>query len=201
VGADRNPSSKAFSNALAAYKPASPRYAAILKSWRDHSDKGEQGELWRSLESAAARHGLPAPQPADFIGDVLSCTMPTTRLNDHSEYVANRFEELKREIVKIVKDTDHPLDLWRDLQRFEETLWQLDRSDYPTKQLAGGRKDLNGSRDRKLFAQHLFRYLEASCGENLLDEVTVMLNIIFPTYTDPRVVRDWLSEISPKSVV
>lgn len=201
MGADKKlPSAVAFSKALAGYNPVSPRHAAILKSWRDHSDKGEQGKLWLSLERAAAKHDLPAPQPTDFIDVVLSCTMPASRLNDHSEYVLNRFEKLKLEIGKVVKDADHPLDLWRDLQRFEEALWQLDRSDYPTEQPAGGRNDTNDSRDRKLFAQHMFRCLKDSCGEYLVEDVTVMLNIIFPTDmgTDVRTVREWLSEISPK---
>jgi hypothetical protein len=127
--------------------------------------------------------------------------MPAKRLNDHSEYVANQFEKLKQEIRKVVRDADHPLDLWRDLERFEKRLWDLHRSDYPTDLPAGGRNDLNDSRDRKLFAQHMFRYLKDSCGEYLVKEVTVMLNIIFPIYTDVRLVRDWLAEISPKPVV
>jgi hypothetical protein len=202
VGADKR-YPDAFSKALAGYEPVSPRHAAILKSWRDHSDKGERGDLWRSLELTAAKHDLPAPQPADFIGVVLGCTMPASRLNDHSEYVVNRFEKLKRKIVNVVEDADRPLGLWRDLQRFEEALWQLERSDYPAEQLAGGRNDTNDSRDRKLFAQSMFRYLKDSCGEYLVEEVTVMINIIFPTVkgTDKRTARGWLSEISQKSNV
>jgi hypothetical protein len=190
----------AFSKALAGYEPVSPRHAAILKSWRDHSDKGEQVQIWRSLEGAAEEHCLPVPQPADFIGVVLGCAMPAARLNDHSEHVLKLFGKLKREIIEVVKDADHPLDLWRDLQRFEETLWHLEKSDYPTKEAAGGRNDVDASRDRKLFAQHMFRYLKDSCGEYLAEDVTVMLNIIFPTDrgTDERTARGWLSEISPK---
>jgi hypothetical protein len=101
------PSSDAFSKALASYDPVSPRHGAILKSWRDHSDKGEQVQLWRSLERAAEKHGLPVPQPADFIGVVLGCTMPAARLNDHSEYVLDQYEKLKREIVEAVKGADY----------------------------------------------------------------------------------------------
>jgi hypothetical protein len=190
----------AFSKALAGYEPVSPRHAAILKSWRDHSDKGEQVQLWRSLERAAEKHGLPVPQPADFIDAVLGCTMPASRLNDHNEHVLKLFEKLKREIIEVVKDADHPLDLLRDLQRFEEFLWQLHRSDYPTEEAVGGRNNVNNSRDRKLFAQHMFRYLKASCREYLAEDVTVIINILFPTVkgTDERTARDWLSEISPK---
>jgi hypothetical protein len=206
VGADKR-YPDAFSKALAGYEPVSPRHAAILKSWRDHSDKGEQVQLWRSLERAvekyAEEHGLPVPQPADFIGAVLGCAMPASRLNDHNEHVLKLFEKLKREIIEVVKDADHPLDLWRDLQRFEEKLWYLEKSDYPTDEAAGGRNDVNNSRDRKLFAQHMFRYLKASCREYLAEDVTVMINIIFPTVkgTDERTAREWLSEISPKSNV
>jgi hypothetical protein len=208
------PSPDPFSKALTSHEPVSPRHAAILKSWRDHSDKGEQGELWRSLERAAAERSLPAPQPTDFIDVVLGNTMPASRLNDHSEYVLDRYEKLKREIVNVVKNADRPLDLWRHLQRFEEALRLLERSDYPTEQPAGGRNDTNDSRDRKLFAQSTFRYirqylaastvpsLKDPCGE-LVKEVTVMVNIIFPTdkSTDVRTVREWLSEISPKPTV
>jgi hypothetical protein len=206
VGADKR-YPDAFSKALAGYEPVSPRHAAILKSWRDHSNKGEQVQLWRSLERAAEKyaeeHGRPVPQPADFVGIVLGCAMPASRLNDHNEHVLKLFGKLKREIIEVVKDADHPLDLWRDLQRFEETLWHLEKSDYPTKEAAGGRNDVNDSRDRKLFAQHMFRYLKDSCGEYLAEDVTVMLNIIFPTDkgTDERTARDWLSEISLKSNV
>jgi hypothetical protein len=196
------PSADAFSKALASYEPVSPRHGAILKSWRDHSHKDERSELWRSLEQAAAGHGLPAPQPTDFIGVVLGSTMPAARLNDHSEAARNRFEKLKLEITKVIEDADYPLDLWRDLQRFENTLHELDRSDYDMRApAAGGRKDTNDSRDRKLFAQTLFRYLKESCGEHLVKEVTLMLNIIFPTYTDDRLARQWLSEISPKVII
>jgi hypothetical protein len=196
------PSSDAFGKALASYKPVSLRHAAILKLWCDHSHKDEQGELWRSLDRAAARHGLPAPQPADFIGVVLGCTMPAARLNDHSQAVLDRFEKLKLEIANVVADADYPLNLWRDLQRFEITLRELDRSDYDMHAPpAGGRKDTNDSRDRKLFAQQMFRYLNDSCGEHLVKEVTVMLNIIFPTYTDDRLAREWLSKVSAKPSV
>lgn len=188
-----------FGKALAGYRPVSPRYEAILKSWQEHPSKGE---LWRSLEIAAANHAMPAPQPADFIGVVLGCTMPAPRLNDHSENALNRFEKLKSEITQVVKDAYYPLNLWRDLQSFEESLRELDRSDYDLHaSAAGGRNDLNDSRDRKLFAQRMFRYLKGSCGEHLVKEVTVMLNIIFPTDTDDRTAREWLSEASPRPAV
>ena len=125
--------------------------------------------------------------------------MPAGRLNDQSEAVRNRFVELKLEITKVVEDADYPLDLWGDLQRFENAIHELDRSDYDMRApAAGGRKNENDSRDRKLFAQRMFRYLKDSCGEHLVKEVTVMLNIIFPTYTDDRLARKWLSEVSPK---
>jgi hypothetical protein len=218
VGVDkRSPQPDAFSKALAGFEPVSPRHAAILKSWRDHSHKGEQVQLWRSLERTAKKRGLPVPQPADFIGDILGCTMPAARLNEHSEYVLDQFEKLKRKVMEAVKDADSPLDLWRDLERFEKQLREL--GDYPTKQAAGGRNDVENSRDRKLFAQRMFRYLRQvilgssylaastapslkdPCGE-LVKEVTVMIDIIFPTAegTEDRTVRQWLAEISPKSM-
>jgi hypothetical protein len=77
----------------------------------------------------------------------------------------------------------------------------MERSDYDMHAAAaGGRKDMNGSRDRRLFAQRMFRYLKESCGEHLVEDVTVMVNIIFPTDrgTDNRTARQWLSEISTK---
>jgi hypothetical protein len=102
-----------------------------------------------------------------------------------------------------VKDADHPLDLSRDMQSFEKRLYELGRTYYPGEQPAGGRNDLNGSRDRKVFAQHMFRYLKGVCGEYLVEEVTVMVNFIFPTdkSTDERTVREWLSAITPKPAV
>ena len=201
MGKDRSLSpSKEFGVFLAGYKPLSPRHAVVLKRWREDSSKNE---LWQAFQSAAVEHGKSPPEPAEFIGVVLGATIPASRLNDHSEYVANQFENLKQELIRVVKDTEFPLDLWRHLQRFEETLRQLDRSVYPTDQPAGGRKDPNRSRDRKLFAQRLFRYLKNSCGEYLPTEVTKMLNIIFPLIkgTDERQVRKWLAEISPKRAV
>jgi hypothetical protein len=199
MGADKNlPSSEAFSKALARYEPISQRHAAILKSWREHPSKDD---LWRALERAAVRHGATTPQPADFIGVVLSCTMPAKRLNDHSEYVAKQFEKLKHEISAVVQDAIRPLDLWRDLQRFEEALRQLDRSDYPTAQPAGGRKDPNNSRDRRLFTERMFKYVHMSCGQYLPKEVAVMVDILFPGPEDiERTVRSWLPK-SPKRVV
>jgi hypothetical protein len=198
------PSADAFSTALASYEPLSPHHGAILKSWRHHSHKDERSELWRSLEQAAAGHGLPAPQPTDFIGVVLGCTMPAARLNDHSQDVLKRFERLKLEIIKVVEDADYALNLWRDLARFETPLREIDRSDYdmhaPT---AGGRNAVDNSRDRKLFAQRMFRYLKDCCGEYLAKEVAGFINIIFPTTkaTDERTVRAWLSEITPGRAV
>lgn len=205
MGADKRspPQPDAFSKALVAFKPASGRHAAILQSWRDHSDKDERDELWRSLGHAAAKRGLAAPRPEDLIGVVLGCTVPAAALNDHSQAVLNRFEKMKREIIKVVEDADYPSDLWRDLQRFEARLWDLDRSDYDMHApAAGGRKDANDSRDRRLFSQRMFRYLKDSCGEPLVKEVTLMLNIIFPgVVTDERLARQWLAEMSPGSVV
>jgi hypothetical protein len=205
MGADEiPPSPEAFSKALACHQPVSRRHAAILKSWRKHTSKDD---LWRAVQSAAIKQEdrLP-PEPADFIDVVLSCAMPARRLNDHSEYVLNRFEKLKLEICKVVKDAEHPLDLWRDMQHFEKRLWELNRSDYPTDLPAGGRKDQKASRDRKLFAQRMFRYLKGSCGEHLLTEVTMMLDIFFRRGSrdkphDERLVREWLAEISPKQLV
>jgi hypothetical protein len=157
------------------------------------------GRLSGPRQSMVAR-----PHPTDFIDVVLGCTMPTARLNDHSKDVVNEFKKLKLKIIEVVEDADYPLDLWRDLQRFEGSLLDLERSDYDMRApAAGGRKDENGSRDRKLFAQRMFRYLKDSCGEYLVEEVTVMLNIIFPTDrgTDDRTVRQWLSEILPSPAV
>jgi hypothetical protein len=65
------------------------------------------------------------PEPADFIGVVLGATMPAERLNDHSAHVLKQFERLKKEIGRVVQDADYPLDLWRDLQRFEIPLREL----------------------------------------------------------------------------
>lgn len=190
------PLAEAFSKALADYKPISLRHADILGLWSEHPSKAD---LWLSLGRAAAKHGKSPPRPMDFIDFVLSCTMPAARLNDHSQAALNSFEKLKLKILKVVEDADYPLGLWRDLQRFEVLLRELDQSDYDMYAAAGGPKDQNGSRDRKLFAQKLFRYLRDSCGEELVTEVSVMLDIIYPTHTDERQARRWLSEISPKS--
>ena len=190
--------SEAFSRALSRYQTTSPRYAAILQCWREHPSKGD---LWLALGHAASKNDKTPPAVADFIGVVLGCTMPADRLNDHAQAVLDQFEKLKREIIQVVRDADYPLDLWRDLQRFEEGLWRLERSRYPTEQPAGGRKDQNGSRDRKLFSQRMFRYLKAACGEALPTEIVTMLSIIFPDIEredDDRQVRLWLAEISPK---
>jgi hypothetical protein len=189
-------SSEAFSKALDRYQTPSPRWSAILKSWREHPSKDD---LWRAFQSAAIKQGKPLPEPADFIGVVLGATMPTKRLNDHNEHVLNRFKKLKREIGSVVDDADYPLDLWRDLQCFEKSLRELGQSAYDMRTPAGGRKDQNDSRDRQLFALRMFRYLKDSCGEYLSPEVTKMLNIVFPddeTKDDARMVRIWLAKIS-----
>jgi hypothetical protein len=190
------PSSEAFSKALDRYQTPSPRWSAILKSWREHPSKDD---LWRAFQSAAIKQGKPLPEPADFIGVVLGCAMPASRLNDHNNYVLNQFEKLKQKIGTVVEDAIYPLDLWRDLEKFESYLRELDRSAYDMHTPAGGRKDQNDSRDRKLFALRMFRYLENSCGQYLSHEVTKMLNIVFPddeTKDDARMVRIWLAEIS-----
>jgi hypothetical protein len=77
-----------------------------------------------------------------------------------------QFDKLKMEIAKVVEDADYPLDLWRDLRRFEAPLWDLERSDYDMHAgSAGGRNDIDQSRDRKMFARRMFRYLDGACGE------------------------------------
>jgi hypothetical protein len=192
------PSSEAFSEALARYQPMSLRHAKILSSWREHPSKGD---LWRALQTAAVKHGKAAPEPADFIGIVLGSTMPAQRLNDHNERVLNQVEKLKREISAVVSDADYPLNLWRDLEKFEERLRELDRSTYDMhgRLPAGGRK--KGSRDSKLFAQRMFRYLQNACGRHLASEVTKMLDIVFSDVKhDGRTVRSWLPK-APKPVV
>lgn len=133
-------SPKAFKAALAAYKPVGDRHADFVKVWSGHPSKTE---LWQAISHAAARHGLAAPEPLDFIGVVLGCTMPAARLNDHRENVRDEFERIKNQIVAIVQDADYPLNLWRDLERFEAALRDLDRSDYDMHSpAAGGRKDV-----------------------------------------------------------
>lgn len=193
-------SARAFNAALAAYKPASDQHAAFVKSWSGHPSKAE---LWQALLRAAARHSLAVPEPMEFIGVVLGCTMAAARLNDHSESVRDEFEKMKDEIIQIVEDADYPLNLWQDLQRFETALRDLDRSDYDMHSpAAGGRNDVNGSRDRRLFAQRLAQYLGETCGEPLIDQVAMMVDIVFETEvpTDPSLVRRWLGR-SPRSVV
>jgi hypothetical protein len=192
------PSSEAFSKALARYQPVSRRHAAILKDWREHSSRGD---LWCALQSAAVKHGKPPPEPADFIDIVLCATMPAKRLNDHNDHVLKQFEKLKREIGAVVSDAIYPLNLWRDLTKFENSLRELDRSAYDMYTPAGGRKDQNGSRDHKLFAKRMFRYLQNACGQHLASEVIKMLHIIFPDadHEEP-VVRSWLPK-TPKPTV
>jgi len=194
------PSSEAFRKALALYQPMSRRHAKILSSWREHPSKSD---LWRALQRASVKHGKAAPEPADFIDFVLGSTMPAKRLNDHNDHVLKCFEKLKREIGTVVSDADSPRNLWRDLEKFEERLRELARSTYDLNAPpAGGRKDQKGSRDRKLFAQRMFRYLNDCCGEHLLVEVTGMLDIIYyPVEHSERLARLWLEEISPKPIV
>jgi hypothetical protein len=186
--------SEAFGHALALYKTKSQRHAAILESWREHPSNAEP---WRSLETAASKHGKALPAPADFIGAVLGATMPASRLNDHSRNVRERFEKLKRQLIEAVNDAIYPLDLWRDLARFEASLRDLDRSDYDMLAPAvGGRKNQNGSRDRKLFALRMLRYFENTCGQPLTKEVAMLLDLVFRDVShDERLVRQWLDEI------
>jgi hypothetical protein len=193
--------SETFSQALARYETTSRRQGAFLKSWREHPD---QADPWRALESAAANNGKALPAPADFIGAVLGATMPASRLTDHSRNVRERFEKLKRQLTEVVNDAIYPLDLWRDLARFEASLRELNRSDYDMHApAAGGRKDVNQSRDRKLFAQRMLRYFENTCGQQPppIKEVTMLLDVAFPNVSnDERLVREWFDKIK-KSVV
>jgi hypothetical protein len=100
-----------------------------------------------------------------------------------------------------VADADYPLDLWRDLQRFEQPLRELAQSAYDIRTAAGGRKDQDGSRDRKMFVHRMFRYLNIACGQFLPTEVATMVDILFPGPEDTqRQVRSWLPK-SPKRVV
>jgi hypothetical protein len=200
MGPGKNPPSpEAFSKVLAGYKPVSPRHAAFLKSWRDHASRDD---LWRALQNAVVKRGGIAPEPADFIDVVLHATLPTKRLNDHNEHVLKLFQELQREIGAVVRDALYPLNLWQDLQRFEEPLRKLDRSAYDMRTPAGGPKDQNDSRDRKFFAHRMFRYLEDVCGEHLPKQVATMVDILFPGSEDPeRTVRSWLPKQPPKRVV
>jgi hypothetical protein len=155
--------SEAFNRALARYETTSRRHEAVLKSWRAHPDKAEP---WRAFKGAAANNGKPDPVPADFIGVVLGATMPARRLNNHSQQARERFEKLKLQLTDVVNEAIYPRDLWRDLARFETALRNLDRSDYDMHAApAGGRKDVNQSRDRKLFALRILRYFEIPCGQ------------------------------------
>ena len=193
------PSADAFSKALARYQTTSPRWSAILKSWREHPSKND---LWRAFQEAAIEHGKSLPEPAEFIGVVLGSTMPAKRLNDHNDHVLKRFESLKREIGTVVSDASSPLNLWQELEKFEEPLRELDRSAYDMHRPAGGRKDQDGSRDRKTFAQRMFRYLQNACGEPLPRQVNTMLDIVFPSAEphNERLVREWLPK-TPKPFV
>jgi hypothetical protein len=179
-----------FSKVLARYKTSNPRLTAMLKAWREHPD---HGKLWLALQIAARADHRPLLTAADFIGVVLGSTMPAKVLNDHAEQVLQQFEKLKIKIGKVVADADYPFDLWRDLQRFEKPLRELGQSAYDMRTPAGGRKDQNDSRDRKLFATRMFRYLHNTCGQHLPKEVATMVDILFPGPEDTeRQVRSWL---------
>jgi hypothetical protein len=186
--------SEMFNRALARYETTSRRHEVVLKSWRAHPDKADP---WRAFKGAAA-NSKPHPVPADFIGVVLGATRPARRLNDHSRQARERFKKLKRQLTDVVNDAIYPLDLWRDLARFETALRDLDRSDFDMHAApAGGRKDVNRSRDRKLFALRILRYFEITCGQPPpIKEVTTLLDVAFPNVThDERLVRQWFEEI------
>jgi hypothetical protein len=192
------PSSEAFSKALARYQTPSPRWSVILKSWREHPSKDD---LWRAFQGAAIKHGKPLPEPTEFIGVVLGSTMPTKPLNDHNDHVLEQFKKLKQKIGAVVDDAIYPLNLWQDLTKFESSLRELARSAYDMYTPAGGRKDQNGSRDHKAFAQRMFRYLLNACEQPLTSEVTKMLHIVFPDADhEESVVRSWLPK-TPKTIV
>jgi hypothetical protein len=189
-----------FVPALAKYTAMSPRHNSILESWREHPNKADP---WRALQSAAAISGKAVPVPEAFIGAVLGATMPASRLNDHTEQVRERFEILKRQLTQVISDAIYPLDLWRDLANFEAPLRDLNRSDYDMDApAAGGRSDVNQSRDRKLFALRMLRYYEHNSGQvPSSKEVTTLLDIAFPEIaTDERLVRQWFDEVRKPAV-
>jgi hypothetical protein len=183
--------SAAFNKVLAGYKASSHRQTAVLKSWSEHPDKGK---LWQALQVATQADHRPTPAAPDFIGAVLSSTLPASLLNDHNDRVLEQFEKLKRKIGAVVADADYPLDLWRDLQRFEQPLRELEQSAFDMRTSAGGRKDQDGSsRNRKIFVQRMFQYLHNTCGQYLPKQVATMVDIFFPGLEDTeRQVRSWL---------
>jgi hypothetical protein len=152
----------AFSKVLADCETTNPRYAAFLKSWQQHPDKDK---LWQAVQVAAQAGHRILPIVPDFIGVVLSSTASVKSLNDHNDLVREQFEKLKRKIAGVVADADYPLDLLRDLPRFEQPLRDLGRSAFDILTPAGGRKDQNGSRDRKAFVHRMFHYLHNTCGQ------------------------------------
>jgi hypothetical protein len=189
----------AFSKVLADCETTNPRYAAFLKSWQQHPDKDK---LWQAVQVAAQADHRILPTVPDFIGVVLSSTAPVKALNDQNDRVREQFEKLKRKISEVVADADYPSDLLRDLQRFEQPLRDLGRSAYDIRTAAGGRKDQDGSRDRKAFVHRMFHYLHNTCGQYLPKGVATMVDIFFPGLEDTdRQVRSWLPPKPPKRVV
>jgi hypothetical protein len=189
----------AFSKVLAGCKTTNPRYAVFLESWQQHPDKDK---LWRAVQVAAQADHRNPPTAPDFIGAVLISTMPVKILNDDNDRVLDQFDALKRKIAAVVADADYPFDLLRDLQRFEQPLRDLGRSAYDIRTRAGGRKDQDGSRDRKAFAHRMFHYLHDTCGQYLPSGVATMVDIFFPGPDDTdRQVRSWLPPKPPKRIV
>ena len=182
---------------LAEYKTANQRQSAVLVSWREHPDKDK---LWQAVQVASQADHRDSPTALDFIGAVLSSTLPARLLNDHNDRVSEQFEKLKRKIAAAVTDADYPSDLLRDLQGFEQPLRELSRSAYDIRTRAGGRKDQDGSsRDRKVFVHRMFHYLHDTCGQYLPKEVATMVDIFFPGLEDTeRQVRSWLPPKPPR---
>jgi hypothetical protein len=189
----------AFGKILDKYRPANQRQSAPLEAWREHPDKEK---LWQALLVASQADHRDTPTALDFIGVVLSSTLSVRSLNDHNDRVLDQFEKLKRKIAAVVADADYPPDLWRDLERFEQPLRDLGRSAFDIRSRAGGRKDQDGSRDRKAFVHRMFHYLHATCGQHLPKHVATMVDIFFPGLEDTeRQVRLWLPPTPPKRIV
>jgi hypothetical protein len=180
----------AFSKVLAGCETTNPRYAELLKSWQQHPDKDK---LWQAVQVAAQADHRSPPTAPDFIGAVLSSTISVKILNDHNDRVLAAFQKLKRKITGVVTDADDPFALWRDLQGFERPLLDLSRSAFDLRTRAGGRKDQDGSRDRKAFVHRVFHYVHSTCGQYLPTDVATMVDIFFPGIEDTeRQVRKWL---------
>jgi hypothetical protein len=189
----------AFSKVLAGCETTNPRYAPFLKSWQQHPDKDK---LWQAVQVAAQADHRNPPTAPDFIEAVLISTLSAKILNDHNDRVIDQFEKLKRKIAAVVTDADYPSDLWRDLQSFEQPLRELGQSAYNIRTRAGGRKDQDGSRDRKAFAHRMFHYLHSTCGQYLPSGVATMVDIFFPGPEDTeRQVRSWLPPKPPQQIV